>query len=382
MTYDLIIIGAGMSGISVGHFFRDRKVLILEKKDLAAEATGKNAGFIISGFGEHFRRTVERYGMNQACEIQRIHLANHSRIRELAVAADCSYEHTGSYAVAIDEKERSELEESCELMRTAGFAVQWIESPDVGLNQTCGALFNPDDGCLDSGKFWKWLAGDLPVRREAVTEIRRGGETYSVETTSGCYQTERVVYCLNAFSAELLPELQGRYIPLRGQMIETELRDAAPTRAPVYAQYGDLYWRFVEDRFIFGGLENRFPDEEVGIAAEPSPQIQQAQEVWIREMIVNRLVNYRAARVWCSTMAFTVDGFPFVGELQGRPGSYVLAGLCGLGHGYALECASWLHELIALGRNVIPPSFSSDRIGILPRYDGGSWRNHYEAWNY
>lgn len=41
MIYDLIIVGAGMSGISVAHFFRDGKVLLLEKKNVAAEATGK-----------------------------------------------------------------------------------------------------------------------------------------------------------------------------------------------------------------------------------------------------------------------------------------------------------------------------------------------------
>lgn len=381
MIYDLIVIGGGMSGISVAHLFRKRSILLIEKKQVAAEATGKNAGFIISGFGEHFRRTVERCGLERACEIQRIHLSNHRRIRELAPAANCGYRQSGSFAVALDDKERFELQDSFEIMRQAGFDVEWIACPNVGLKETRGALFQRDDGCMDSKTFWTWLARDLPVKRGTVTGVLPSGDRYVVETTDGSFESEKVVYCLNAFSAELLPELAGRYIPLRGQMAEFPLREGAPTVSPAYAQYGDIYWRFVDRNLIFGGLEDRFPEEEVGIATEPSPQILRAQEVWIREQMRNQLVTHQASRSWCGTMAFTVDGFPFVGELS-QPGTFVLAGLCGLGHGYAMECAAWLYELIANNRNVIPDYFSSSRMESLPRHDGGAWRNHYEAWNH
>ncbi|HSP07698.1 MAG TPA: FAD-dependent oxidoreductase, partial [Acidobacteriota bacterium] len=121
MIYDLVIVGGGMSGISVGHFFRDWRILILERGAVAGEATGKNAGFIISGFGEHFRKTAQRWGVDRACEIQRIHLSNHGRIRALAGNADCGYKKTGSLAVALDEAEREELLASSRLMRDAGF---------------------------------------------------------------------------------------------------------------------------------------------------------------------------------------------------------------------------------------------------------------------
>lgn len=381
MIYDLIIIGGGMSGISVAHFFRTRRILILERSEVAGEATGKNAGFIISGFGEHFNKTAGRWGAERAAEIQRIHLSNHRRIAELAPDAGCGYSRTGSLALALDETERQELLESHGLMREAGFSVDWIDRPDTGLAQSRGALLNHDDGCIDGKTFWRWLARDLPVKLESVTAVHSSGGRYEVITVAGTYAAERVIYCLNAFSAPLLDELQGRYIPLRGQMVEYPLQAPAPTPCPIYTQHGDLYWRFVNGNLIFGGLEDQVPDEETGIAAEPSPRILAAQQAWIRQSFRRGLVADSPSRSWCSTMAFTVDGFPFVGELS-QPRSYVLAGLCGLGHGYAMECASWLHELIANGRNVIPAYFSSDRIGSLPRYQGGPWRNQYEAWNH
>jgi glycine/D-amino acid oxidase-like deaminating enzyme len=80
-------------------------------------------------------------------------------------------------------------------------------------------------------------------------------------------------------------------------------------------------------------------------------------------------------------MAFTVDGFPFVGKLE-RPGCFISAGMCGLGHSYAMECARWLHELITKDRNIIPDFCDSSRIKSLKRFTGGDWRNEYEAWNH
>ncbi len=80
-------------------------------------------------------------------------------------------------------------------------------------------------------------------------------------------------------------------------------------------------------------------------------------------------------------MALTVDGFPFVGPLP-QENRYVLAGLCALGHGYALECARWLHVLIENNLDVIPPYFSSTRLSNLPVYQGGNWRDLYEAWSH
>ena len=82
--YDLIIIGGGMSGISAGHFFRNQNILILEKGNLLAGATGNNPGFIVSGFGEHFSKTVQRLGIDVAKEVQEIHLSSHRRIQMLA----------------------------------------------------------------------------------------------------------------------------------------------------------------------------------------------------------------------------------------------------------------------------------------------------------
>lgn len=382
--FDLIIIGGGMSGISVAHFFRDQNILLLEKGNLLSEASGKNAGFIVSGFGEHFHRTAERWGIELACEIQNIHLANHKRIRELAVRFDCEYNPSGSLSIPNSEKEKQDLFQSYELMLREGYSVEWREEANIGLKETRDGLFNQSDASIDPVKFWSKLAEGLPVQTDCnVHNVTSSNGSVLVETNRGKFQAAKVVYCLNAFSAELISELRGRYVPLRGQIAELYVKGNAPAPCPVITQYGDIYWRFAKGKLIFGGLEGSLPDEEVGIAEDVSTPILENQLNWIRKNFHPNLSDFTSKDVSarCSTMAFTVDGFPFVGPLS-QDNCYVLSGLCGLGHGYAMECASWLYELLKNGHNKIPSYISSDRIKTLPVYKGGDWRNLYEAWNH
>jgi glycine/D-amino acid oxidase-like deaminating enzyme len=380
MIYDLIIVGGGMSGISVGHHFRDKNILILEKGGLLSGATGHNAGFIISGFGEHYAKTVARLGRDRAREIQNLHLENHLRIQELTQNL---YRNIGSLTVSYDEIEFHNLKLSYEQLKEDSFNVEWQDSIDCGLKALSSGIYNRDDAIIDSVKFWSFLATDLPVRtRCAVTEIIERPASIQLNTTQGKFEAEHVVFCLNAFSAQLLPEFNGLYIPLRGQMLRLPLKNKPPNQKPIITNYGEIYWHFSNTHLNFGGLEFRVPEEETGIATEVSKRITDVQIDWIQDfMNPDLFASFNPVQTWCSTMAFTVDGFPFVG-LSERPRCYVLAGLCGLGHSYALEAARWIHELITTGRNIIPEFCSSDRMKSLPRFAGGNWRSQNETWNH
>ncbi|MCI0413309.1 FAD-binding oxidoreductase [bacterium] len=376
--YDLIVIGGGMSGISVAHFFHDQNILLLEKGDLLAGATGKNAGFLIAGFGEHFSRTAKRWGSQRASEIQRIHLSSHQRIRELTNTV----EPTGSFTIGLMEQEVQELRASYTLMRAEGFPVEWLDAVPAGLREDRPGIFNPADGLIDSGTFWSELARNFPVKTGSpVIQVVDESDSLLVLTSMEEFRARKVVYCLNAFAGELVPELKGKFIPLRGQMLELEILDQPPCAQPVIAQYGDIYWNFTSNNLRFGGLESSVPEEETGIATSVSEEILEQQIRWIRENLHVRHSEH-PLRTWYGTMAITLDGFPFVGPLLERRNQFVLSGMCGLGHSYALECASWLYELIVHDKAVIPHYFSSDRIRNLPDYTGGDWRTLYEAWNH
>lgn len=382
MTYDLIIIGGGMSGLSVAHHFREKNILILEKNQLLSGASGNNAGFIISGFGEHYSNTARRWGRERAREIQSIHLKNHQRIRDLAAEIECDYNPSGSLTIALNEKEKVELEESFDLLREDGFNVEWITNALTGLNSDVNAIWNRDDASIDPKKFWSAVAAGLPVITNCDVMGIEPGRPCRIITSAESFEASKVIFCLNAYSGSLLPELKDRLIPLRGQIVEAPVKQS-PSLMPVIADHGDLYWRFHGNHLIFGGLESLFPEQEIGIASSLSSSILQAQVAWISQNFDPQMfdADWKPAGKRFGTMAFTVDGFPIVGRLK-EPNCFVLAGLCGLGHGYAMECASWLYEMIERKNNIIPSYCSSDRIESLPLYRGGDWRKLYEAWNH
>ncbi len=368
-----------MSGISCAHSFRDRNILLLERGELLSGATGNNAGFLITGFGEHFFRTAQRWGVERACEIQRIHLSSHQKIRELTNTV----EQSGSYTLGWTEQEAGELRRSYELMLANGFQVEWVDAAPSGLRENKPALLNREDGLLDSSQFWKELAKTLPYKTNSrVLQVIDQQNSLCVITTAREFRTRRVVYCLNAFSSDLLPELEGRIIPLRAQMVELPLQAARPCPQPVMTAYGEIYWNFTPTTLRFGGLEYMVPDEEVGVATSLSAKVLDAQLRWIQQNLAGVSHSESPLRTWFGTMGFTVDGYPVVGKLPGKPNQYVLAGMCGLGHSYALTCSSWLYEQIVHDKDRIPHYFSSDRILNLPRYTGGNWRTLYEAWNH
>src|SRR5437016_48177 len=330
--YEYAIIGAGMSGISIAHFLRNCNIVVLERGDILVGASGNNAGFIVSGFGEHFSRTAARWGIERAAQIQRIHLSNHARISELAARIPCDYARTGSYQIAANGKELADLRESFRLLSQEGFAVEWIEDPPSGLRAPAAALHQKDDGVLDPIRFWSGLAADLPIRTNCeVRSISRMDRYYSISTSTGDVDARGVIFCLNAFAADLCPPLAGRYIPIHGQMLEMKIDAPPASLAPMMMDYGDIYWRFRPGALLFGGLA----DEQESVEGKVSPDITRKQLDWIRN---NLNFSGDIIRSWASTMAFTVDGFPFVGALD-EPNQYVLSGLCGLGHGYAMECA-------------------------------------------
>ena len=70
VSFDIAIIGGGIAGLSTAYWLLKEdpnlKICILEKGELGAGATGRNAGFITCGSVEHFNRLVGKHGENEA----------------------------------------------------------------------------------------------------------------------------------------------------------------------------------------------------------------------------------------------------------------------------------------------------------------------------
>ena len=79
-NFDVIIVGAGISGLSTAYWLEQEdpslKIAILEKNRLGYGASGRNAGFVTCGSVEHFNRMIGKHGKDQAVDIWRFSETN------------------------------------------------------------------------------------------------------------------------------------------------------------------------------------------------------------------------------------------------------------------------------------------------------------------
>src|SRR5215813_4773381 len=68
LDVDVCVIGGGLAGLTVAREVARRgwSVVVLEARRIAWDASGRNCGFVLPGFGADIRRMVERVGIDRA----------------------------------------------------------------------------------------------------------------------------------------------------------------------------------------------------------------------------------------------------------------------------------------------------------------------------
>ena len=71
LDVDVCVIGAGLAGLTAAREIAQRgwSVAVLEAGRVACAASGRNTGFVLPGFGEHFDDIVERIGLDHAKQL-------------------------------------------------------------------------------------------------------------------------------------------------------------------------------------------------------------------------------------------------------------------------------------------------------------------------
>jgi glycine/D-amino acid oxidase-like deaminating enzyme len=366
ITADVAIVGAGITGVALALWLARAglRPVVLEAREIAAGASGRNGGFLLGGTAEAYAAARERYGVERARRIWAYSAGNNAQAVELASelherGVETGFARNGSLRIALAEAELEEIRRSVALLAEDGWKAELLDRTDLPerLRATyLGASYHPLDAEIQPARFVRGIAalavaaGAVFYDHSPVTSIAEDASGLQVTTPEGMVATGTLALATNAWLGESGAFLDAKWLarvitPTRGQMLTTAPVADLGVSCPCYADEGYQYWRQLPGgRLAVGGWRNHAFADEVGLDETPNETVQPHLERFVRETL--GLPDARIEHRWAGAMAFSVDGMPLVGRLPGHDHVYLAGGYTGHGNAYAISAACVLTALI------------------------------------
>lgn len=236
-TVDFLIIGAGIAGLSTALSLAeaDRDVMVLERGEPGAGATGKSGGLIAPDFvGRNPSDILGRRGEREGRQL--IRLVGESAQDCFSLIArydmDCDAVQGGFLCPAHDEAAVQAQQSKAEEWRALGYDVAFLDKAEIsatlgsdfyrgGLRFVQGGAINPLAFCRSLLAAARRAGADM-YAQSPVTRLMRDGEAWLVETPGGRVRARRVVLAANGGNATLHPALKKTILPLTVYEYATE----------------------------------------------------------------------------------------------------------------------------------------------------------------
>ncbi|MYE25774.1 MAG: FAD-binding oxidoreductase [Chloroflexi bacterium] len=342
---DFLVVGAGLAGGAAACFAKQvhgRDVVVTDARDVGLGASGRNAGFMISGLDTYYHRAIEEYGHDVAREVWGMSLRSFMHWREFIKNSpfDVPIDNSGSLLLAETEQEAKELELAARALSKDKIDIEYY-SRDPLNRGFYAAIEQP----LDAGVQPYLLA--KTVMAQSGAELIPNNELYHLEQMEGfvrvhtrkvIFKARYVMLCTNAYSPMIDPYFIGKVAPTRAQCLVTEPLDHVPVPYCGYSDYGFMYYRSTFDgRFLLGGGRKQNQREENDTAEDRlNPKVHAFLDRYLKRYFPD--VTAPVAHRWSGIMGFSCDGLPLVGTLPGKPRVGFAVGFTG--HGLALAAAT------------------------------------------
>lgn len=362
---DVAIVGAGITGTTAALWLARTglKVVVLEAREVAAGASGRNAGILAHGTTGPYASTIAKHGREQARRVWTFTVRNHELAAELIAELadqgwDCGYKRNGSLKLAASATELAQLRADEALLREDGCEIESVGLRDIPPRLRLfyrGGSYHPGNGEVHPARYVAGMAllatraGAIIYQQSPVRSIAENEQGVTLTTTGGTLHAGTLLLAANAWLPEMgallgLTWLAQCIMPTRGQVLATEQVDELIFPCPCSGDHGYQYWRQVEGHLIVGGWRNQsFATEEVA-SETPGQEVQQHLDAFVHETL--NLPEVSVVARWGGIMAFSKDSLPLIGRVPGTQHCYLAGGYTGHGNAYAVHAAWLLSELI------------------------------------
>ena len=379
---DILIIGGGIAGTATACFLAQygREVILLERGELAAEASGLNAGTLwVTGWG-HTPDLASTLSMGSLEVFKTL---------QLGLGYDLEFRQSASLQAIQTEEEYAFAQQKVRELLARGHQVELLDGRDARSIEPAlsphvlGCLYYPLGGNANPVKTVLALAslarrhGATILTHHEVTGVAHLGDgTYQVVTPSATFRAGTLVLAAGLWCSSLGAML-GLSIPVyavRGQMWST-----APVSPRIFHSIGalesHLYWhshpysdeqtplelthhqgqrftRHLYGRQTRGGEIIIGGDRQLDAPNTPDQDGIKINRAHALELFPF-LQNLPIARTWAGWMPFTRDLHPLIGKIPHLGNLYLLTGLSSSGFEKGLMAGKLLAELITHGA-VVP----------------------------
>lgn len=334
------IIGGGLAGLATAISLaeRGRQPVLLESRRIGWGASGRNGGFVLSGYSLDPRALVRKVGFSDARRLydlaRRAQRLVRQRIDDYRIACDpvCGHLVASWY-------DRPEVlrEEVVFLRDRFGEAVEFWPRERVReicrTDQYFDGKFFPDCFHMHPLNYARGIAravedrGGRIFEHSAALRVEEKSGVKIVHTGKGRVRADHVVFCGSAYFNGLERALARSCLAIRSDVMVTEPIPAERLHSAIAAPYAirdnrwaDDYYRILPDnRLLWGG----------GCALGPPPADLKERMGRGLLRIYPQLAGIRAELVWSGLMGFTVSKMPCFRRL--RPGVWACTNVGGQG---------------------------------------------------
>ena len=366
-TAEGVVVGGGLVGCWTAYWLAKRgiRATVIEQEVISWGATGRNGGFLIGGAAMGYATAVATLGKETAIGLW--HLTDSGRDLAIeTIAAEgivCDFRQPGTMALALTADDLAGMRRNQALMQEDGFAAQILDRATtqamIGTplaEEIAGAYFDPKGGLLHSGRYLAGIAAAAHRNgarfcRATVTGVASDANGVIVTTTAGIIQAGRVMVATNAWSDTIIPDIAGKIVPVRGQILAYEaIAPVFSTAIAADITSTEEYWQQTPDgSIVIGGCRTDAPGADVGVREmAPTPDVTAKIES-VLPRLFPELGELTVARRWAGLMAFTADSLPVADAVPSLPNVWMAGGFCGHGMPYGPILGKLMAETIATG---------------------------------
>ena len=358
--FDALIIGSGIVGLSAALSLKSQnpklKIGVLEAGFLPAGASTKNAGFACFGSISELIEELKTGTEDEVAEIIEMRWRGLKKLRENLGDKAISFEQYGGYEVF--KNTETDFANSCIeqipyfnkflgsiIGKTDIYAVNNAKIAESGMNGITNIIKNEYEGQIDTGKMMSALLSKVQGMGIAVfnncqvQKIESNSNDQVLITNQGRFQAKAVIVASNAFSKELIPQLD--VVPGRGQILITEPIKGLKIKGSLHYNRGYTYFRNIDDRILLGG------GRDLDFKAEQTldPGITDIIQNYLEALLFETILPHQRIKIehrWSGVMGFGKEVKPIVKKIQ--PGLYCVVRCNGMG----IAIGSLLGEQVAM----------------------------------